>query len=152
MLSNEKLIVLMKNITVFSDLSNEQLRELTHYLFLKAVENDQYLFKEGDVGDFLCFVVSGKLSVLKEGEGKSIEVATLTEGDVLGEIAVIDGEPRSASVRATSHSHVVVLRKDQFDLMHESHPDISYAVVKGIARSLSQRLRSATINALHLHS
>jgi diguanylate cyclase (GGDEF)-like protein len=88
------------------------------------------LWREGDRGDEVVLVKSGKLEVVHEGpEGDVVVLRELEEGSVLGEIACLDGYPRSASVRASTHTRISRVPAPQFrELLHE-RPEILEALL-----------------------
>ncbi len=72
----------------------------------------EVLMKEGDHGDEAYVIVSGEVEVLKTIRGQDVAVVTLREGDTVGEMAMISNAPRSATVRATRNTDVVVITED----------------------------------------
>ncbi len=77
-------------------------------------EKDEDIFREGDIGDFLYIIVSGKVSVLKNKDGKPEEIATLGSGEYFGEMALLNQNTRSATIRCLEPVDVLALRKSDF--------------------------------------
>ena len=77
-------------------------------------EKDEEIFREGDIGDFLYIIVSGKVSVLKHKNGKQEEIATLGSGEYFGEMALLNQNTRSATIRCLEPVDVLALRKSDF--------------------------------------
>ncbi len=104
-------------------------------------KRESVLFK-GSPGDHLLFLVSGRLQVLDVTEsGREIGLNLLEAGDYFGEIAIIDDEPRSASVVALESSLVALLPKPQtLELFHQN-PLVAERVLRGLAR----KLRNASV-------
>lgn len=104
-------------------------------------KRESVLFK-GSPGDHLLFLVSGRLQVLDVTEsGREIGLNLLEAGDYFGEIAIIDDEPRSASVVALENSLVALLPKPQtLELFHQN-PLVAERVLRGLAR----KLRNASV-------
>jgi predicted acylesterase/phospholipase RssA/CRP-like cAMP-binding protein len=124
---------------MFSGLPEAALRDLETQLESVWVEAGSPLFREGDVGDALYLVVSGALRVSLNMPGEDSRVlAELGCGDTAGEMALLDGEPRSATVTATRDSHLVRLSKDAFHRILSRHPDL----LAVIARKVVTRLRA----------
>jgi predicted acylesterase/phospholipase RssA/CRP-like cAMP-binding protein len=102
------------------------------------------LFTQGDPPDYLYIVVHGRLEVVVAREsGEHSVVARLGPGACVGEMALLTGEPRSATVRAVRNSELARLSKREFDLMLDGH---SRAATE-IARTLVRRLRETTVTA-----
>ncbi len=105
----------------------------------------EVLFKEGEKGDYVCFVAEGSLDVLKKSEkGHYVTLATLLRGRSIGEMAVIDDFPRSATVRARTPAALVILTRKKFELILDEQPAIGVKILKGISRLLSQNLRKTS--------
>ncbi len=134
-----RLSVALEVSKMFSGLPEVALGDLETQLESVWVEAGTPLFREGDVGDALYLVVSGALRVSLNLPGEESRVlAELGCGDTAGEMALLDGEPRSATVTATRDSHLARLSKDAFDRMFSRHPDL----LAVIARKLVTRLRA----------
>jgi CRP/FNR family transcriptional regulator, cyclic AMP receptor protein len=136
------IIDFLVNIPLFDDLKTEELYLVAGEMNFMDLEPGEILFKEGETGDYVCFVEEGSLEVLKRSEkGHYATLAILNRGRSIGEMAVIDEFPRSATVRARTSAALVILTRRGFDLILERHPAIGLKVLKGISRLLSQNLR-----------
>jgi CRP-like cAMP-binding protein len=83
--------------------------------------------------------------VVKKSEtGESIVISTLSKGDSIGEMAVIDELPRSATVKARTKSTLITLSQDNFNYILAEHSTTGVKVLKGIARLLSMNLRKTS--------
>ena len=111
-------------------------------------KRESVLFK-GSPGDHLLFLISGRLQVLDVTEsGREIGLNLLEAGDYFGEIAIIDDEPRSASVVALENSLVALLPKPQtLELFHQN-PLVAERVLRGLARKLRNASLYQTILCL----
>ena len=122
----------LKGVPIFSDLDGENLAEVASIAEeLERGPGDE-IIREGDVDDSLYVLVTGRVSVTKGGR----TLAELGEGEVVGELALLDPAPRGASVRGISD--VVLLRIDAahfFEIMEEKH-EIARAVMRVLARRL----------------
>lgn len=78
-------------------------------------EQDEVIFHEGDIGDYLYIIVSGSVEVYKEGDGKT--VATLHQGEFFGEMALLNQKTRSLSARCAGPTDLLAVRKGEFDLL-----------------------------------
>ena len=93
------------------------------------------------------YLLEGELEVIKESavEGKEgIVISTLSKGQSIGEMSVIEKTPRSATVRARTATTVLTLSADGFDIILEKHPRIGIKILKGISRLLSMNLRKTS--------
>jgi CRP/FNR family cyclic AMP-dependent transcriptional regulator len=104
------------------------------------------VFKEGDPGDFIGFVVSGKLEVKKQTEfkGNQLIIALLSSGASVGELSIFDQHQRSATVEAIEDTTMLILRNTSLDALLQQHPYTGTKLLKGLIRVLALRLRKAT--------
>jgi CRP-like cAMP-binding protein len=106
------------------------------------------LFHEGDPGDSLFIVASGAVKVVVPSEeGDEAILATLRRGDFLGELALLDGAPRSASAIALEATETMALPRDRFKALVASEPVIRDALLS----SLAGELRRLTAHVAELH-
>lgn len=140
----------LSRIPMFAELDSQQMDIVAGHTLLLTVDAGETVFCEGDKGDFLCFVAKGLLAVTKStADGKVAELTTLPQGSSMGEMAVIDDFPRSATVIARKQSHLVTMTRGQFHKLVSEHPEIGIRILKGIARVLSLSLRKTSTNLVH---
>lgn len=77
-------------------------------------QRGEVLFREGEVGDFVCLIVDGEVEVIKELGDRRVVLGTVKAGEFVGEMGVLEGHPRSASVRALSDGHVELISRGAF--------------------------------------
>lgn len=108
----------------------------------KSFGKGETIFREGDSGNFACFIESGHVDIfMADGSGEELIVARLGPGEVLGEMALIDGQPRCASAVAADKVVVALISKtDLQKLMDQSAPGLV-----GILKTLIARLRRADV-------
>ena len=136
---------LILNIPILARLKDKELKIIIKYMNLIEVIPGEIVFKEGDTGDYVCFVVDGTLDVVKKSKtGESIVISTLSKGGSIGEMAVIDELPRSATVKARTKSTLITLSQENFNYILAEHSTIGVKVLKGIARLLSMNLRKTS--------
>jgi CRP-like cAMP-binding protein len=145
---SDAIIDLLMPVRIFDSLDEQELRILAKYMNHADVKPGEILFKEGEIGTFVSFIAEGELDVYKKTDtGKHVRLTSLTRGMSIGEMALIDNFPRSATVRARKPSTLVTLSRDSYERLIDGHPKVGIKVLKGIARLLSQNLRhtSATL-------
>lgn len=134
MLTIEKVIIL-KSVEIFRDLAEEHLVDVAGILERKDVREGERILREGDLGTSMFIIADGAVRVHR---GDRL-VATLGPGDVFGEMAALDPEPRSASVTALEETLVFELDgADLYELMADH-----IEVVRAVTRVLVRRVRSA---------
>ena len=141
----DAIIDLLMNVPIFDQFKGDELRLVSRHMSFIELEKGEILFREGDQGDYICFVAEGALDVVKKTEeGRYVVLATLNRGRSIGEMAVIDDFPRSATVRARKNATLVILTRERFDLILEKHAATGVRILKAIARLVSQNLRKTS--------
>src|SRR5581483_922311 len=134
---SEDTIALLRRVPVFSTLSREDLAHVGRVAMSRRFEAGAVVFKEGDEGS-TCFIVrTGQARAIREHpDGRSITLAHFGPGDIFGEMAMLDGERRSATVEATEDTEAIaILSADMHRLLRE-HPDISVKLIAALGRRL----------------
>jgi CRP/FNR family transcriptional regulator, cyclic AMP receptor protein len=134
----EDTIALLRRAPVFSTLSREDLAHVAQVAMPRRFETGAVVFKEGDEGSTCYIVRTGRARAIREHpDGRSITLAHFDPGDIFGEMAMLDGERRSATVEATEDTETIaILSADMHRLLRE-HPDMSVNLIA----ALGQRLR-----------
>lgn len=139
------LISIPRNIAMFDRLDEEELKIVAKYMNYRDVEPGEIVFKEGEKGAYMCFVAEGELEVLKKNlEGESVVISTLQTGASIGEMAVIDNFPRSATVRAKNKGTLLTLSRYSFDTILKQYPPIGIKLFQSLSRLLCLHLRKTS--------
>lgn len=127
------------------DFTREEVDIIASHLGLATFADGEYIFREGDRQDFMAFIVSGQVDIVKESQDTAETfIIALPPRTHLGEMAFVDGEPRSASARARGDVTLLLLPKERFHAILADHPAIGVKMLMKIARLLSRRLRQTT--------
>jgi len=130
----------LKRVPLFNDLSEAELDRFAEVTREREYPRNSVILFEDDPGDALYIVSAGQVKVVLIGEdGREVILSVLGDGDFFGEMSLIDDEPRSAHVIAMKDSHVLVLRRDDFQAQLQQHPSVALKLL----RVLVQRLRRA---------
>lgn len=111
---------LLKKVPLFSKLSQRHLGEIAKHADQVQVERDRVLVEEGKIGWEFIFIVEGKARVEKDRKF----IGQLSKGDFFGEISLIDGEPRMATVIAETNMTLLIVNKRSFDHLLDTIPGI----------------------------
>ncbi len=131
---------------IFSFLSAEEMAELFAYLEWKEWQSGETVMKSGEPADFMGFLVDGKLAVKMDATfpDKFILVAVLERGSLVGEIFVVEGERRQATVVATEKSQILILSRERMELMLRQTPALGVKLLRRIIHVLGHRLGKAS--------
>lgn len=129
----------LRGLKLLAGLSAGQLEDVSRRLKPARFRQGETILREGDPGDEMFFIESGRVQVVRRDGADELILAELAAGDLFGEMALLTGGPRSASVIALSDLNVWLLPKADFDALVATYPNLALA----LSRLLSERLRSA---------
>lgn len=128
---------LLLQSTLGTELSDEDAAVLGDLMETRHLKANEYLITEGTSDDTLHVLLEGKLEVVKGAGGDDeATLAVLRTGDLAGELSFIDGEPHTVGLRALSDSHVLSLKRGDFEGVIEQHPRMAYVVMRAVTRSV----------------
>jgi CRP-like cAMP-binding protein len=136
MITTVEKVLFLKGVDLFSAIPGEDLAQIAVIAEEIRKETGEEIIREGEVGDSLYLVVDGKVRVLKGDQS----IAELGEGEVFGEMAILDPGPRSATVHALGEVTLLRIGREDFDeIMAEKHE-----IAQGVIKVLTRRLRETT--------
>jgi len=136
---------ILKQVPIFRTLGKDSIDFIVERMKFKTFDKDDTVCKVGDQGDAMFIIITGNVNICIYGaEGKEQVVATLGPGDYFGEMALLTGEPRSATVKTTEPSEMFLLHKNDFDVVLERFPSISLSMGKIVSKRLRETLSKAT--------
>jgi CRP/FNR family cyclic AMP-dependent transcriptional regulator len=131
-------MLFLRRVSIFSSMTLEQLRVLTSHLEEEHFLKGEVIIQEGDFSQELYIVVTGRVRIVKDyGTPQARTLNHLGVGDFLGEMAIFEGAPRSATAVAETETEVLVLSPEKFKQTIYQKPDMAFEIF----RELSARLR-----------
>jgi uncharacterized membrane protein len=128
----------LRSVPLFASLDDRALRRLRELMSVREAAAGTLLFKLGDPGDAMYLIEGGQVRIyLHDGDGESLTLAELSDGDFFGEMAIIDGKPRSANAAVMQQACLTVLAREDFLRFVRGNPDVALEMVSAI----SERLR-----------
>jgi CRP-like cAMP-binding protein len=135
---------MIESAQMFSDCPRSDTEIIAGYARAYHVKKGTTIFKEGGKGSFMCLVIDGKVDVYKENDGNAKRLTTIRPGKTMGEMALLDELPHSATTVAVEDATLVLITKFHFDRLNEEYPALGNRILKKIAKLLSLRLRQTT--------
>jgi CRP/FNR family transcriptional regulator, cyclic AMP receptor protein len=131
---------LFRRFALFAELDDREIASVAAVAKSRRYARDEVVMHEQERGDVFCLIRSGKVKItMSSPEGKEIILSLLGPGDFFGEMALLDNEPRSASVIATEPLELVTIWRDDFlSLLSEN-----FSITRKVLAELSRRLREA---------
>lgn len=145
-MDNEATLARLKTLPILSALSEDVLHKLAFIGHEKAFEADQAIVEEGEEGDSLFFILEGSVVIQKLIEGDEIrykDLAISEAGDIIGEMALFDRKPRSATVRAREPVKVLLIYRKDFEEFLRADSGSASAILGGLLSLQNSRLREA---------
>ena len=136
-----KIADLLDGLDFVSDFAYPDLELLAKFVTHHEMAKGSIIFEEGDPGDFMLIVVQGRISIFKGGEHGRQLLSTEMRGRIIGEMAMIDQERRSATCVAETLCELLILTQHNMQCMAKEHPAVAYHFMGSLARILSRRLR-----------
>lgn len=131
---------------MFSSLPKREVDLLAGYLQGYRIAAGTVVFKEADPGNFMFLLVRGEMEIYKSDTGGQMQdLVNVIQGNTVGEMSIIDQQPRSATCLAREDSLVLVLSRQNFETILEKHPELAVQLLSRLAKLLSQRLRAQNI-------
>ena len=132
MATNKQLIAVLGAIPLFEGLSQKQLRKLAALGEIASFMAGASIVHQGVIGDSFYVILSGQAKVVVNGR----TVHRLLPGDHFGEISLLDGQERTASVVTETPMRLLEINQANFFEMLEKDPEISIAILEGLARAV----------------
>jgi CRP/FNR family transcriptional regulator, cyclic AMP receptor protein len=135
----EMTIEALRTVPLFASLDDGSASALRRLLKRRALKRGDVLFHQGDAGNAMFLIERGRVSIyITDDEGKEVTLAELAQGDFFGEMALIEGKPRTAGARAAEETSLASLSRDDFIAFVRLNADVALAMLG----ALSDRLRA----------
>lgn len=151
-LTLEQVIAFLVDAPLFGDLSESELPALVRAMQIREFAPGEWVFREGAPGDAWYVVCKGEVEVIKESTSGERVIAVLSDRACFGEMAILDGSPRSASVRATEPTVAFRFPRTSFGRLLEEGNLAAYKLVHQMALVLVSRQRRTTSRLVELMS
>lgn len=131
-----------RELRFFSFLAEEDLNEVAGYFECRQLPAGATLWEEGDAGDYIAFIVSGRLEISKPTEfgGKPIVVGILSRGAMVGELSVLEGSPRAETAVVLDRLDLILLTRLSLQRLTAERPLLAIKVLEGMLLTVSRRL------------
>jgi CRP/FNR family transcriptional regulator, cyclic AMP receptor protein len=128
----------LRSVPLFASLDDDAARDLRSLLSEKMVPQKTRLFRQGDTGDAMYLIESGRVRIsIRDADAQEVTLAELAQGDFFGEMSIIDGRKRSADAQVIEDSRLAVLSREAFLAFVRRKPDVALEMLT----ALTDRLR-----------
>ena len=127
----------LRSVPLFASLDDSATSELRNLLVIRDVPGSTALFKSGDSGDALYLIESGRVRIsVRDVDGSDVTLAELAGGDFFGEMALLDGKPRSADATVLEDARFAILSRENFLNFVRGNPDVALKMLSAITHRL----------------
>jgi CRP/FNR family transcriptional regulator, cyclic AMP receptor protein len=138
MTASQMTLEAIRSVPLFASLDDEAAADLRNLLSDRAVAQNTRLFRQGDKGDAMYLIESGRVRISIEDDDKQeLTLAELAQGDFFGEMSIIDGRQRSANAHVIEDARLAVLSRDAFLSFVRTNPHVALEMLS----ALTDRLR-----------
>lgn len=132
----------LRQLGLFSTLRPRELRVIEGLVHEREYLEGEVIFDEGEEGQALYVVLRGRVLICRQGEPATGRIAEIPAGALFGELALLDGVPRTAQARALENSVLAAMSRADFNSLLETHAAIASKIALQLARDLGQKLIS----------
>jgi len=137
---NESLSEFLEYVPIFADLPAETLEQIASIGSVQTYPKDGIVLMEEEAGNALFVIIKGKVKIARSsGDGREVILTILNEADFFGEMAILDGQSRSATVISLEESKLFIIQRNDFLYLLKRHPEVSISLLQ----ELTGRLRTA---------
>ena len=138
MTASQMTLEAIRSVPLFASLDDESAADLRTLLSDRVVAQNTRLFRQGDKGDAMYLIESGRVRIsIRDEEDQEVILAELAQGDFFGEMSIIDGRQRSADAKVIDDAQLAILSRDAFLTFVRSNPDVALEMLS----ALTDRLR-----------
>lgn len=146
-----QMLTLIPKCTLLENFSPAEVQLLAHFMDVYRAETGAEIIREGDGGDFMLMVLEGTVEVHKRDRWNTPQLlASVDAGRTLGEMSMIDGEPRFATCLAAAPTLIAVLDRENLARIIVEQPLLGAKILMELVLMLSQRLRATSQRLLGL--
>ncbi|MCX8094203.1 MAG: cyclic nucleotide-binding domain-containing protein [Candidatus Goldbacteria bacterium] len=130
----------------FKDLNQSDIDAFNSICTEESFKAGETIFQEESPGDKMFIIKTGSVKILKKVKGKENTLAVLNPGEFFGEMALLDGLPRSAAAKANTDTTVLTITRDNYNSLRQKYPQTALKIIDILIKVLSNRLRQANKN------
>ncbi|NIA29189.1 MAG: cyclic nucleotide-binding domain-containing protein [Actinobacteria bacterium] len=130
-MAEERIVRLMKRVPLFAKMNDDEVAQVVNQCVRRECAKDQVILVEEEVGQTLFIILRGTVKITRTSEeGREVILTMLKSGDFFGELSLLDGKGRSATVIAMETSELLTLRRSEFLMILEKYPQIAIELLK----------------------
>jgi CRP-like cAMP-binding protein len=146
----EEIHEIVDHAPLFEELNHQEIEAMCSFMTCYAAPRESVLIREGEAGDFLIIVLTGTVDIFKRGlDGQDVRVATISPGGTVGEMSMIDSEPRFATCISDEPVDFAVLTRQALNDILMALPRFGNKLLLLLLHMVTDRLRKSTNQLVH---
>ena len=143
----------LNDIPLFKGIPQDQMMDILRMLRPVSFKAGELIFRQGEEGRAAFVIQSGAVEIFLQADREAIVLARFQSGELFGELALIDGSPRSAGARAMTNCEILCLDKSEFDFLRSQHQPVAFHLLRQFSDELCARIRDTNeqIDQLLVH-
>jgi HEAT repeat protein len=136
-------ILFFKRVPLFAALSPADLKQVASIADEQVFPDGEIIAQQGEPGDAMFVIISGEVRVLVDADGKEMEVARRKPGEYVGELAVINREPRIATMLASGDVRALCIDQKSFEGLIRERPEVSLVIIQVLTKRLKEAMEQS---------
>jgi CRP/FNR family transcriptional regulator, cyclic AMP receptor protein len=137
------IVSLVKGCPLFHEIYENEINLILKGCFVASFEAGDKIIKQGDESTDICILLSGKADIIVNKDGFDHHIVSITEGDLFGELVLINETKRTANIIATRRCDVLVMSDENFYSLFKKRPEVFALMVLNLARLVTKRLKNS---------
>jgi len=141
----------IKRCFLFYEILDSEIDQVVEDCIVESYENDEVVFKEGDVGRDFYVILAGKVRLTKNVNNREVDIMVINKGEALGETVLTNESTRMTSVIASGKVDLLVIDQDTIFSLYEKQPRIFGIIMLNLSRMLTARLQKSNTTIAKMH-
>src|SRR3990172_9549128 len=129
----------VRRCALFFELLDDEIEQVVENCYIERFKDGQTILKEGDIGSDYCVILSGKVRLTKNVDGREIEIMVLNKGEAIGETVLPNESKRMANILASGNVDMLVIDQNTIFSLYKTHPRIFAVIMLNLSRMLTIR-------------
>jgi CRP-like cAMP-binding protein len=135
-------ILFLKRVSLFANLSPTELKQVAAIASEEVFPDGEVIAHKGEQGDAMFVIVSGEVRVCAENNGNLTELARRASGDYVGELSIINREPRNATLIASGDVRALCIDQKTFEGLIRERPEVSLFIIQTLSKRLKELMEN----------
>jgi len=135
------MVSLVKGCSLFHEIYDNEIEEVIKHCVVASYEVDDYVIRQGDESTDICILLSGEADIIYSVGEEQNYIATLKQGDIFGELVLINETKRTANIICKKSCDVLIIKYEDFYAFYNKNPKIFSLLVLNITRLVTKRLK-----------